>query len=122
MEFVSTRRFAMNTKAVILLAAIVLWGGGAQLRARSGNSNDHSQENVAPVWAWNRVVTISTSPKGYWMFVTAESRDRGKPLEAAFVIQFDSPSSLRIEFNGEAQITYKDRALWVKPKEQQGWM
>lgn len=112
----------MNIRGVVFVATIVLWGASPSLPAPSVNFNAQSMEGVAPVWAWNRVVTISTSPKGYWMFVTAESREPGKPLEAAFVIQYDKPTSLRIEFQGEARITAKDQALWVEPKGRQGWI
>jgi len=105
-------------------AWLILVGGMLLLPGRLGAPPGQAEGlQPPPVLAWNRVVTISTSPKGWWTFVTVESSQAGQPLEAAFVIQYDPPlSAAAAAFHGPARITAKDNALWVESSKGGGWL
>ncbi len=70
----------------------------------------------------NRVVTISTSPKGWRSFVTVEPERATQPLEAAFVIQYKQALSSAITFQGPARITAKDHEVRVESTQGGGWL
>jgi hypothetical protein len=68
-------------------------------------------------------LAISTSPDGYWAYVTVAGPERGVPLKAGLTIQFDSetrPTS-KITFHGMGQVLLTQGGLWVKPNTGTGW-
>src|SRR6266571_2504250 len=71
-------------------AWLILVGGMLLLPGRLGAPPGQAEGlQPPPVLAWNRVVTISTSPKGWWTFVTVESSQGG-----GWLFGFPSFSSL----------------------------
>lgn len=68
--------------------------------------------------------TVSTSADGEWIFVTVASREAGRPLRAAFVVQFgdELPVSSRPHLSGAASLRMSTHLLVLGMREKGTWV
>lgn len=68
------------------------------------------------------IVTITTSSDGMWTFVTLPPVEAGKPLAAAFALQYDNAATSPISFKGEGELVFTKIALMVKARDGRTWL
>jgi hypothetical protein len=117
-----TKLAILRAVAIGLFAGAVLFIAGVKLLRQRILADQVGSFRPPPVLGLKRVVTISTSPKGWCSFVSVEPETATQPLEAAFVIQYKQPLSSAIAFHGPARITAENDEVRVEPTQGSGWL